>query len=687
MHSRVFSQRLIGSLAPGLLLLLPAIGGAQNTNNQKEAHKQGGQPAQAHQAAPQRNNPPARQVQERQAAPVHSVPPATTQTHNALPSPAPQSTVRPANPAPSNVGTTSTRSPATAAPANAGVTSTRPSTSNTTAPANRPPATAATPANTGAAAAKPPATTTTAAPANVTGNRTPANTGTTAAGGITGNRTPNTGAIPATTSTPVNTGITGNRTPNTGTPANTGGITGSRTPNNAAPPANTTAPVNTGGITGNRPPNNAGTPANIGISFGNRNTPQRPTYSPGRGVQTTANPDGGYRHFNAQTQTAVHTDRGGQITAVERPGLRATNFRPDGRPAHMEQAQPDGSRMVVNRGVHGERNVEVMRADGVRLVSNGRRDFIERPLRPGYLSRTYVADGRSEVRVYRDFTYGRFHYATYVPPVYYQPGFYNWAYRPWSAPVYYNWGWGRVPWFFAGYFAPSPYYPSAALWLTDYVLAEDLQLAYQNQLAATEDGQAPPSAYPASSAALTPEIKQMISEEVQRQLAQDAAAAAQPYPQPTAAVAGVPPPALDARVRLFVVSGDLNLNTADGQTCPLTPGDIIRRTSRDLTPDGYVPIAVMVGKNGDCPAGFAAALDLATLQDMHNDFQAQIEAGLQTLATRQGRSGLPAGPPPDPRAVAAAQAQPAPDAGSLLNQLVQQAVQAETDIVRATGRQ
>jgi len=56
-----------------------------------------------------------------------------------------------------------------------------------------------------------------------------------------------------------------------------------------------------------------------------------------------------------------------------------------------------------------------------------------------------------------------------------RPRFYVWAYNPWARPVYWSWGWGRAPWFYGGYFAPAPYYVSASLWLTDFIIAENLR--------------------------------------------------------------------------------------------------------------------------------------------------------------------------------------------------------------------
>jgi hypothetical protein len=407
-------------------------------------------------------------------------------------------------------------------------------------------------------------------------------------------------------------------------------------------------------------------------------------------VQTTTNADGTQRHFNPQTQTAIRTDRSGHVAAVERPGLKATNFRADGHAAHIEQSRTDGSRMVVDRGVHGERSVQVVRRDGVRIVSSGRQGFVERPLRAGFVSRTYVYGGRTEVRVYRSYTFGRVHYFNYVPSVYYRPAFYGWAYRPWGAPVVYGWGWGRPAWFYDGYFAPERAYPSAAFWLTDYLLAENLQLAYQNQVAAGAEAQADfqYSLAQNSPAPLTPEVKREIAEQVQWQLEADQAAAAQPGSGmfAGAAVPDAPPPALDAKLKVFVVFTGLNLTAgSDGQACVVTPGDIIERRGRTVTPDGQVPIRVMDTKIGDCPVGFATVLDVSLLQDMYNQFREQISAGLGKLASAQGRGGVPAGPAADPQQVADGQAAPAPDAQDLVAKQDQAANQTEAEVNQASG--
>ena len=71
------------------------------------------------------------------------------------------------------------------------------------------------------------------------------------------------------------------------------------------------------------------------------------------------------------------------------------------------------------------------------------------------------------------------------PPRYYPVGFYGRAYNPWAAPIAYSWGWGAAPWygFYGAYFTPYPVYPSAAFWLTDYLIATSLQAVYAAQAA------------------------------------------------------------------------------------------------------------------------------------------------------------------------------------------------------------
>ena len=280
--------------------------------------------------------------------------------------------------------------------------------------------------------------------------------------------------------------------------------------------------------------------------------------------------------------------------------------------------------------------------------------------------RTYVYGGRPYAVVYRQYGYRGFGYYGYVPAYYYGPRFYGWAVAPWYAPVPYYWG-GPIaaPWFgfYAGYFAPYPVYASPDLWLTDYLLSENLKAAYENQQAAQDNNEPAPDAAPTSANApptVTPEMKAMIAEEVRQQLAAEKADAAQPA---AATSSGQPvdgdqaPPALSQK--FFVVSSSLDV-TAGAQTCSLTPGDIIERRSKDVASDGTVALEVISSKKGDCAADSAAPVQvqLADLQEMHNQLRQQIDTGLKTLADNQAK-GLPAARATKVRTVAAGTTDPA----------------------------
>ena len=196
---------------------------------------------------------------------------------------------------------------------------------------------------------------------------------------------------------------------------------------------------------------------------------------------------------------------------------------------------------------------------------------MQRPaVRVGFVQRTYVVRGRPYVRVYRNYNYRGIAYVRYVPAYYYSPRFYIWAYNPWVRHVYFGWGWGRrAPWFYGGYFAPAPFYVSASLWLTDYIIAENLRASYEAQLDAQGQQYAAPP--PDNTAAdpndynnseVSPALRQAIADEVQRQLNAEKNASGNPQAGGDNS-APVTPPAIRPRQqlaadqRVFVVSAPL----------------------------------------------------------------------------------------------------------------------------------
>ena len=387
---------------------------------------------------------------------------------------------------------------------------------------------------------------------------------------------------------------------------------------------------------------------------------------PGEGERSL--PGGGREFRDPQTNRMVTTNARGEVRRIEAPRGLA------------------GNRMVINRGPRGGRVVESGRP-GARVVSYGsRRGFVERPLRQGYISRTYVAGGRSYAHVYREGSYHGFAYYHYVPAVYYGSGFYAWAGTPWGVPARYSWG-GAIaaPWlgFYAGYFTPYQAYVSPDQWLTDYLLAQNLRQAYDNQQAGNAEQAAPPMPdAQAAAAPVSPEIKALIADEVRQQLAAERAAALQPAstgPQPPP---DQPPAALNQR--FFVVSSNLDIATAGGQTCSLTPGDIIQRRGKDVMPDGGVAMEIVSSKPGDCATDSPATVQLADLQEMHNQFREQLDSGLQMLADNQAK-GLPNGPAAGTRPVAEGTAVPAPDAESQLATQETDAAKLEAQVRQAGG--
>ena len=154
------------------------------------------------------------------------------------------------------------------------------------------------------------------------------------------------------------------------------------------------------------------------------------------------------------------------------------------------RTRPNGSRaefhdtkrgMDVHHGLDGRRRVSVERADHSRVYAErGGRGYVQRPYMyhgHEYGHRTYYYNGRAYDRFYNRYPYHGVYVYGYAPAVYYAPAFYGWAYNPWVAPVPYAWGYVGTPWygFYGGYFTPYPVYPSASVWLADYLLSQSLE--------------------------------------------------------------------------------------------------------------------------------------------------------------------------------------------------------------------
>jgi hypothetical protein len=371
----------------------------------------------------------------------------------------------------------------------------------------------------------------------------------------------------------------------------------------------------------------------------------------------------------------------------------------------------DRNGMHIEHGVHGGSRVSGEH-NGAHVVNTGRHGgYVQRAYvtRGGhsYYSRTYFHNGAYHVGVYRGYGWGGRNYYGYYPGVWYHPGFYGWGYAGWGAPVYWGvgaWGWGGAPWwgYYGGWWNPYPTYAAPYFWLTDYLIAQNLQAAYAARTEANADAAAADAAAssggggddgggsaPAASngVQLTPEVKQAIAEEVKAQLAaQQAQAGTQGGVEgggaaaaPTSASNDTPPPALDPAQRTFVVDSDVTV-AANGQECGLTSGDVVTRLTDTPDSDNAVNASIGASKKGDCAAGSTVAVKVDDLQEMYNHFAENITNGMGELAKKQGTNGMPKAP--DTATVASAVPAPAPDnsAGKVLEDQQAQADQTEAQV-------
>jgi hypothetical protein len=434
-------------------------------------------------------------------------------------------------------------------------------------------------------------------------------------------------------------------------------------------------------------------------------------------VPGTATHPGGGKTLTTPAGNRLDYRNGGQLDSI------VTN---KGTQAHFDHGKVStiktASGMTIVHSPAGGRHIVTEHRDvrghlESRVVSTGpNRGFAEHAVERGgheYMHRTYVREGRTYTAVSRGYYYHGILYYHYVPAYYYAPTYYAWGYGPWGEPIAYTgWGWVDSPWYgWSGYyFAPYPVYPSAAFWLADYVLAENLKAAYEAQAAAnTAAANADAAAASANAAAananasagqqgsqggaaaLTPEVKEMIAEEIKAQLAaeqtaaQPASATGLAAPQQSIADSYRAPAALDPNRRVFIVSSHLEVSVND-QPCILRPGDVLNRTETVPDKDNTVAVYVLKSQKSDCAAGTTPRIQVADLQEMHNHFREQMDAGLKTLADNQGKNGLPSAPAaasPHVNADGTATPDDAAAIGAQLNQQQLEAEQAETEVQQA----
>ncbi len=325
----------------------------------------------------------------------------------------------------------------------------------------------------------------------------------------------------------------------------------------------------------------------------------------------------------------VSTRNGGEIRRTQTGAIR-------------EVHTPGGA--VIQHSPSGVRHIEMARPGGRVIVANatGRTGYIQKPLVSHgrtFVQRTYIRNGIVDARLYRPWSYGGREYHIYTPNHYYRPTFYNWVYTPWARPVSYRWGWYSRPWYgyYGGYFRPYPTYASPSFWLADFLIATTLEVAY---LAQNSSSSAPPVRYN-SSTALTPEVKQVIADEVRRQM--DQAQADRAASQDTGQVFAPPPIFSDNGPRVFLVSSSL-MGYSGNQECPLVEGDVLQITQTPSPSSEWAEVKVLASRGSSCPKGSYISVRTSDLQEMQNNMQATIDQGMAKLQAEQGRDGIPSLP-------------------------------------------
>jgi hypothetical protein len=397
----------------------------------------------------------------------------------------------------------------------------------------------------------------------------------------------------------------------------------------------------------------------------------KPATTPGGGKTFGT---GGGKTMTPKGSTTVATKTGGSMTK-----------RPDG---HVATVHDTKRGMDVHHSLSGNRTVVVERRDHTRIVvEHGGRGYVQRPYMyhgHEYARRSYYYNGR----YYHNY-YGRYYYHglwvnPYYPSYYYGPAFYGWAYNPWVAPVSYGWGWGGNPWFgyYGAYFTPYPVYASPSLWLTDYIIANSLQAAYQAQA----NAQAAALSNPAP---LTPETKQLIADEVRQQVALENAESktAGQSAEPDAASSSIQRALTDGKPHVFVAGHDLDVVDAGGTECAISEGDALQLRGQTAPDAQAATLAVLASKGGkECPKGDTVSVALTDLQDMQNHMRETIDQGMQELQKKQGQGGLPAAPAaaraaPVESGMATAAPPPPPESEvkAEINQQAQEADKAENE--------
>jgi len=387
----------------------------------------------------------------------------------------------------------------------------------------------------------------------------------------------------------------------------------------------------------NAVPQKASLPVN-GTQPGSRSLPSPAHVSPAMANQPTG-------HAVPSRTFAGHPGPAGSTETTSRNG-NIVRKAADGSVIDVHNPK---NGMLIHHSLNGDRRVVVERPDHTRIVTASRGvQYVQHPYNFGghtYINRTFYVHGKVTNQLYRPYNYGGTSYDVYATGRYYDPRFYQWATGRQSTPQSFNWSYtsGNAPWYayYKGVFTPETSYTSPALWMADYVIASSLKSHYENNSPAPSD--APPAD---PSAAITPQVKQGVADEITRQIkiesneAQQAAQHKEPDP---AAASVVTELNTDRATHDFIADSQLDLVDPSGRRCILSEGDVVEVSGAPQPGSNTVTAVVMFSK-GDLECGRSAQVEVALtdLQEMQNHMR---ETADQAMADTKAAKEVPSSKP------------------------------------------
>jgi hypothetical protein len=313
--------------------------------------------------------------------------------------------------------------------------------------------------------------------------------------------------------------------------------------------------------------------------------------------------------------------------------------------------------MVIHYAPDGGSRVVVERPDRSRIVAATRGlQYVQHPYTfegRTFDHRTYAVQGHLLHQLYRPYDYGGTTLDVYATNRFYEPKLYQWATTRFKAPQPYKWLYKAdpPPWFvyYGDYFTPSETYDEPLSWLTDFMLASTLAMAYSIEPSGSESGA------PSVSTAVSPQVKQLLSEEIGRHVRRESAEAqahrAQHEPRP--GEGGIVQELGDGQPHVLLAASALDLVDLTGRRCMISAGDVVQ-VGPGPAPTGGAARAVVLASKGSNACGRSAQVDIALsdLQEMQNHMRETMDQGLANTqmgknATSRTPAFVLAVPPPD----------------------------------------